>query len=179
VKSASVASAFILGLALTCSSGVQAQRHAQPEQREFSAEDEGVQRAVAIPQSVLDILGNDRGVQDILENADPPLKKPPASWFSASEVHLAGPNEKDLIVVGEEPVSGGNTARFWAFRPMLSGYELVLSDSAHDLQVKKKRWKGYREIELSGATAVEFFSTTFRWDGTRYVNFREESHEIR
>jgi hypothetical protein len=179
VKSASVASVFVLGLALTCSYGVLAQRHAQPEQREFSAEDEGVQRPVVIPQSVLDILAKDDGARNLMENEDPPLKSVPASWFSASEVHLAGPNEKDLVVVGEEPVSGGNTARFWVFRPISSGYELVLSDSAHDLQVKKKRWKGYCEIELSGATAVEFFSTTFRWDGTKYVNFREESHKIR
>ena len=179
MKSASIASVLIFGLNLTCSYGVQAQRHAQPEQREFSAEDEGVQRSVAIPQSVLDILTKDEMVRNILESEVPPLKSPPPSWFSASEVHLAGPNEKDLVVVGAGKLRGANVVTFWVFRPVAGGYDLVLTAASHDLSVKKARWKGYREIELSAATAVEFFSTTFRWDGTKYVNFREASHEIR
>ncbi|HEV2136817.1 MAG TPA: hypothetical protein VGR47_21535 [Terracidiphilus sp.] len=170
---------LVVGIALTYAFGARAQRHAQAEQREFSAEDEGVQRPAAIPQSVLDILAKDDGVRNLMEDEDPPLKSIPASWFSASEVHLAGPNEKDLIVVGVGELRGANVVTFWVFRPVAGGYELVLTGASHDLAVKKTRWKGYREIELSGATAVEFFSTTFRWDGTKYVNFREESHEIR
>lgn len=178
MKTGLVASVLIVGIVLTGSSGAPAQRHAQTEQRHFSAEDEGVQRPVSIPQSVLDILVKDDGVREVMENEDPPRKTAPESWFSASEIHLAGPNEKDLIVVGEGSLSGANVVMFWVFRPAAGGYDLVLTGSAHDLDVLNKRWQGYREIELSAESAVEFFSSTFRWDGHRYVKFRGVSHKL-
>lgn len=178
VKTGLVASALIVGIVLTGPTGARAQRHAQTEQHHFSAEKEGVQRPVSIPQSVLDILVKDDGVREVMENKDLPRKTAPESWFSASEIHLAGPNEKDLIVVGEGSLRGANVVTFWVFRPAADGYDLVLTGPAHDLEVLNTRWQGFREIELSAESAVEFFSATFRWDGHRYVKFRGVSHRL-
>ena len=50
---------------------------------------------------------------------------------------------------------------------------------AHDREVTLKSWQGYREIELSGETAVEFKRIRYRWDGNTYNKVKSESHEIR
>jgi hypothetical protein len=149
------------------------------EQMQFSAEDSGVKRPITIPDDVLAILRQDKLVRNVLENEETPVAKLPSSWFSASEVHLSNSTETDLIIVAEGPLAGANVDVFWVFVPAVHGHDLVLTAPAHDLIVRKARWKGYREIEMSGETAVEFSSVLFRWDGRKYVVCREKSEHIR
>ena len=151
------------------------------EQTHFSAEDMSVQRPVAIPRDLLTILKEDESVQHVLNDYDPrtELKEPPDSWFSASVIHLRDKDQTDFVVVGEGPLAGANMVTFWVFVATPNGYKLVLNAPAHDLEVNRRRWNHYREIEMSAETAVVFSSVLYRWDGTRYVNFRAESHEIR
>jgi hypothetical protein len=159
--------------------GLHATESKQPprssEQLEFSAEDAGVKKPVAIPEDVLAILKKDKSVQDAVEDGG----SPQSSWFSASEIHLSTADRRDLIVVGEPPLSGANTATFWVFCATHNSYQLVLNAPAHDLIVKNTRWKGYREIEMSAETAVEFTSVLFRFDGKRYTEYRTKSEPIR
>jgi hypothetical protein len=149
------------------------------EQQQFSAEDKGVQRPVSIPDDVLAILAKDKFVQRTVEYERPIDGKLPASWFSASAIHLGGPDEIDLVILGEGPLGGANVITFWVFCATPHGYELVLTAPAHDLIVKNTRWKGYRQIEMSAETAVVFTSVLFRWDGRKYIEFREKSKQIR
>jgi hypothetical protein len=155
----------------------QGSHHASREQTEFSAEDTGVKNPVPVPDSIMALLVNE--VRGAMETAEPPVTKPPASWFSASEVSLGPRDLKDLIVVGEPPLSGGNTQTFRVFRKMGSGYELVLTAPAHDLEVKHHRSKGYRDIEMSAETATTFHSVLFRFDGKRYMVHREKTEPIK
>src|SRR5664280_2910692 len=74
------------------------------EQLNFSAEADTVQRPIDLPTGVMEILRRDRYVLDTLEDEGPSPDKLPASWFWSSQVHLAGPNEKDLVIVGRCPV---------------------------------------------------------------------------
>jgi len=149
------------------------------EQRHFSAEDSRVKKPAAIPEKVLVILRKDKMVQDALENENTPSESLPVSWFSASAIHLSTANRVDLVVVGQPPLSGANTATFWVFRATSHGYELVLNAPAHDLFVRNTRWKGYREIELSAETAVDISTVAFRFDGKRYIRYRARTEHIR
>jgi hypothetical protein len=150
-----------------------------PEQTQFSAEDESVQKPVSIPDDVLAILSKDELVRDELEEEMPPEGKPPQAWFSASAVHLSGPDEIDLVVLGESLLRGANVITFWVFRSAHNAYELVLTAPAHDLIVQKTRWNGYKEIEMSAESAVTFTRVQFRWDGRKYAEFREKTENIR
>jgi hypothetical protein len=162
-----------------CSQGSAQGKHpSPPEQRQFSAEDEGVKRPVAIPDDVLTILSKDEFIRDVLEDEKPPAGKLPQAWFSASAIHLGGPDEIDLVVLGEGRLRGANVITFWVFRPTPHGHELVLTAPAHDLIVKNTRWKGYREIELLCATAVQLSSVLFRWDGRKYIVFQKKSEPM-
>jgi hypothetical protein len=149
------------------------------EQTEFSAEDEGVKKPITIPEDVLAILRKDTTVRDILEDQGLAADRLPESWFSASEVHLSKGKLKDLIVVAEQPLVGANTVTFWVFRNAGNIHELILTAPAHDLQVKRVRSKGYRDIEMSAETAVEFHSVRFRFDGKRYSIYHEKLEPIR
>jgi hypothetical protein len=66
------------------------------EQTHFSAEEEGVQKPVPLPQDVLAILGKDDVVRGQLENANLSPQNIPQSWFSASEIHLSDHRKPDL-----------------------------------------------------------------------------------
>jgi len=148
------------------------------EQMHFSAEDEGVKRPISIPNDVFAILAKDERVKSMLDDQKIPADQLPTSWFSASAIHLRGPDEIDLVVLGEEQLRGANVITYWVFRATPRGHELVLKAPAHDLIVKRTRWKGYREIELSAETAVELTTVLFRWDGNKYAVFREKSGPI-
>jgi hypothetical protein len=171
--------AFTLTLALALIGSANAKHPVRPEQLHFSAEDEGVRHPVAIPTEVLAILGKDEMVKDILEDQNVSADTMPPSWFSASVVHLSANDEADLIVEGEPPVVGANITPFWVFCATDHGYELVLTARAHDLEVKKRRWKGHHVIVMSGETAVVFTGVEFRWNGNRYTEFREKSENLR
>ena len=73
----------------------------QAEQKHFSAEAEGVDRPVPLPDDVLKSLENDDMVRKSVEDSDPPVHMPPSSWFSASNLHLADPKEADMVVLAE------------------------------------------------------------------------------
>jgi len=88
----------------------------QVEQSDFSAEDAAVRKPVAIPQRVLTNLEKDETVQNVLRDQNIQPGDLPASWFSASAIHLSGSKATDLIVVGEPPLVGGNVTLFWVFR---------------------------------------------------------------
>ena len=148
------------------------------EQLHFSAEDIGVKHPLVLPKEALTVLARDDGVRDALEAQDLSVDKLPASWFSASKIHLDGPDEIDFIAVGEGPLRGSNVNTFWVFRPSPRGFELILTVVAHDLVVTRELSRGYRNIETIAATAVRVSSVSYRFDGKTYKPRTGGAHTI-
>jgi hypothetical protein len=117
---------------------------------------------VPVPADVLALLSKVEMVKNISEDQNLPADKLPQSWFSASVIYLATNSKSDLVVEGEPPLAGGNTVPFWVFCATDRGFELVLTASAHDLEVKKTRWKGLRVIVMSAESAAVFTEVEFR-----------------
>jgi len=153
--------------------GAKGKRLHQPEQTEFSAEDEAVKVPIALPQGVMDILRSDEMIGMVMRNQDPQIEKFPPSWFSASVIHLGTSGETDFVVVAEGPLIGANVTTFWVIRSTPSGYEVVLNAPAHDLSVKPGRAVGLRDIEMLAATAVQVHTVMYRFDGKSYKVFRD------
>src|SRR5262245_29033087 len=109
----------------------------------------------------------------------PPLSKLPKSWLMASEVHLAGPDEKDIVVVAAGHLIGANATTFWILRPTDHSFAVLLAAPAHDLFIKDTRSNGYKDLEIAAATAVRVSTLTFRFDGNRYTKYRQRSEDIR
>lgn len=139
------------------------------EQTIFSSEDDSFDRPAKLPGDVLRIMRDDGHVLIHMKGQNiPPDQLPPAEWFLASEVHLASPDELDLMVMGTNGLRGASVCTFWIFRKTTEGYELALDIAAHDLKVLDSRSAGYRDIQAWTTTAVTRTMLLFRFDGHRY-----------
>lgn len=170
----------LLTFLVVCGVATAQRRRSHPsEQTYFSAEVEGVEKPVTLPQDVVAILRAEEMVRNGIEDENLPPEEMPLSWFSASAIHLSNSAKVDLVVVGNPPLAGANVTTFWVFHATPHGYELVLTAPAHDLEVKNTRWKGYRDIELISMTAVQMSRVLCRFDGQRYATHKTRSEPIR
>jgi len=147
--------------------------------RQFGMEDESAQCPTTIPDDVAAILLKDDRVRETLGYEDLPANKLPASWVMASEVHLAKRSEKDLVVMGRGMLLGANVTAFWVFKSVDGAHQLVLRGTASDLEIVKERWNGHSNINLVKVAQGVIYTTTFRFDGKRYQEFRQSEKEVR
>ena len=153
----------------------------RPEQTEFSMEQElvPVTRPTNLSDAALQALGRDSAVSSCLGVEKSSRDLPPASWFIASEIHLARADETDLIVL---PVSrpaaemkpapnacffGPYTTKWWILRKVNEGYQVILTVDAHDIGLKQTRSNGYRDIEAGISTMQGTTVTVYKFDGHR------------
>jgi hypothetical protein len=140
-----------------------AQQTPPQEQTSFGSE-APVRSPVTIPDDALlvltDFLG--QGTTNCLKNmAKLTPERVPASWFVASEIHLNGPNEVDLIVqpnndtreLGSGCLRGAHVVPFWVLTKGRR-YELLLATDADALQVLDSRTNGHRDIQTTAHTAI-------------------------
>lgn len=97
--------------------------------------------------------------------------------FLASEIHLDGPHEIDLIATGIGRLRG-NAAAFWVFQPSSRGYRLILLAVGHGFRVLDTRSKGYRDIETASPIAGTAYIARYRFDGNHYRLYRTKSEPI-
>jgi hypothetical protein len=167
-------------IATTCA-WVEAQpkHQEQPQQTHFSAEDAAFPNPVPVPGDVLELLEKETVVRDALKNNQDADNKVPQSWFSATELQLRLNGKADLLVRAEPPLAGANTDYFWVFRNFGSGYVRVLGGAAHDLEIRNRRSLGSRDIAFIAMTAAEMHTVVYRFNGKRYVVYREKSEPIK
>ncbi len=141
-----------------------------------------VQPLKSIPAAALNVLKGDETVRSCLDKRQMSSDQLPASWFSASQIHLSGAEQDDLLV---QPISSPERAGcfhgvdccawFWVFRQVGKRYELVLKVFAGALSVRDTTSKGYRDIEVASGNAKGYATMTFRFDGLRYKQFRKRT----
>jgi hypothetical protein len=61
-----------------------------------------------------------------------------------------------------------NINPFWVLRKRPQGFDLILSESAHDPQVLTTGSNGHRDTRLFSMTASGVTGADFRFDGKRY-----------
>jgi hypothetical protein len=148
------------------------------EQSLFGAEDETVDRPVKVSDSTLEVLRKDEWVLQFLKMENKSPDQLSSESFLASEIHLDGPRENDLIVTGIGRLRG-NVATFWVFRNLPEGPQLVLKTTSQSLLVQSARWKGFRNISAASPIAGYSVETFFRFDGKKYQQFRRKSELIK
>jgi hypothetical protein len=160
------------------------------EQREFSMEQQVVPIAkpIVLPDTAFRALEKDPAVSSCLGNENPSRGGAPVSWFVASEIHLAGGDKPDLIVLPAEmkasapmqPVPnacflGPYTSKWWVLRRTPDGYDVVLCVDAHDVQVRQTRSNGYLDIEAAIASLQGTTTTLYKFDGKQYKRYTEKT----
>lgn len=171
--------AFFLAVPVT---PVCAQTNSRPfrgEQTSFSAEDEGVRSPVRIPDDAWAVLKKKTSTEIYLNGDDEKPAEPQRSWFSAAVVHLQDSKRNDLVIVGEEPLAGGNIVTFWVFLDTPSGMKLAATAGAHDLVVQRSRYKGVRTIKLYSMNCCEITTTWLRLERGEFRQYRQVTKDIK
>ena len=156
-----------------------AQNTGGAEQTHFSAEDETLKHPIVLPGDALRVIKEVPDVTEMLKNEGAQAMQDPKGWLMASEVRLNGPDENDIIAVATGLLRGANVTTFWVLRPSSRGYELLLTAPAHDLFIRGTRSKGYKDIELSSATAGEVSTVSLKFDGKHYEVRARSSKPVR
>jgi len=158
----------------------------EKEQTSFDADPSDPSRQIArpvpLPDSVLQILSNDSEVVACRKENPIPPGASPASWFAASEIHLDGPREADLVVL---PVAQGDRLMcfhsaegigwFWVFRQVGAHYALVLKTAGLGLAIRDARHNGYRDIQSGAAFGTHSSQTTYRFENGKYHEYRSDA----
>lgn len=102
---------------------------------------------------------------ELLENNDP------AYWVEASKIDIDRNGHDDYIVMGRKiPLMGANVANVYIITNSGGGkYEMVLNEPAKALFISDKRDRhGVRRVETLRMTYLEFFGTSYFFDGKQY-----------
>ena len=180
--------ALVVASAVLCLPQVLTAQHAKPkeqkEQSDFGSELEVVpiQLPITLRRAALDALSKDAGVASCLENEGISPNELPASWFVASEIHLDGENESDLVVLpgGRLPDTpkgeispnacflGANTGQMWVLRNTPRGFKLVFSQMGLGMSVHATTTNGFRDIEVGAVVGGYDDSIDYKFDGESY-----------
>jgi len=156
------------------------------EQSEFNADpSERVTHPIHVPNAVLQVLAKDTAVAACMKDNPIAPGESLSSWFTASEIHLNGSDEADLVVL---PVAQGDAYMcfryfegigwFWVFRPIGDRYELVLKTAGLGISVLDTRHNGYRDIRSVGQVGEWSTTTTFRFKDGHYREFKKDTKEL-
>jgi hypothetical protein len=156
----------------------------QKEQSEFGIELDvnPIVRPVELPRTALDALSEDKRVVFCLKKNGLSPEELPADWFVASEIHLDGPNETDLVPLpsgglldtpaGEISQNaclvGANTAQMRVLRKNQNDFQLVLSQIGLGMIVLSTRTSGLRDIQVGAAVGGYYDSIDYKFDGRLY-----------
>ncbi len=161
------------------------------EQSRFAIEIEAVpvQQPIKLSKGALQALSKDQSVYSCLKSEELSPEELPAAWFYASEIHLDGPEQIDLIVLpGNGPsdtppgkvrggacLLGANTGGFWVLHKTGGTFEVVLSEWAQSLDVLITRSHGLRDIRVRCSSLNGIYIREWRFDGKLYRLFRKYS----
>ncbi len=140
-----------------------------------------VKRSIPLPDAVLQILQKDDTITACLKDNPIPAGGSLASWLIASEIHLNGTDEADLVVLpnaqGETYLcfhSAEGIGWFWVFRRAGGRYELVLKTAGLSLRVLDTQHHGYRDIRSGGQVGKFGTMVSFRFEGGRYREYQKK-----
>jgi hypothetical protein len=128
------------------------------------------------PPVVTSIL-NTNEANETFADMEPADRASVSKLLKGLTVHLRNEQQKDMIVRGDFPMSGGDNTWFWIVtsadsRPSafwVQGNMVTILDSRHN---------GYSDIRTDWAAGSHRATRIFRYDGHRYKVFRETYEDL-
>jgi hypothetical protein len=143
------------------------------EQTSFGSETP-ITRPVKLPKDVLEQLSEfDDGRLKQCQKSEFGRESDITKHFAASAVNINNDGQQDLIVQAQTLCfMGAHNTTFWVFakveQRLFPGYDLIFAERADFLGVLKTSTNGYRDIETASHTALELYTTTWKFDGQKY-----------
>jgi hypothetical protein len=146
-----------------------AQRRAAGAQTLFGSETR-VRRPVKLAADVLrQIMETERECLSNTEKSDAQA----ARDVAGSAIDINGDVAADILAQGLGGCfTGAHSTTFFVFSKsevrLAPGYDLVLTTPADYLEIRRASTNGYRDIETGYHTALEMYSTLWKFDGQKY-----------
>jgi len=139
----------------------------------FYGEGTDLQHPVPVSPEVLKVLLRTPAAKQGLEFAS--VKQgDPAKMFRAAEIHLTNSTEPDLIVLGQDWMTGADNDWFWLIRSPNKNPHVVLFVGGNSVELKHSVTNGYHDIISHFYTASEANESIYRFNGKRYVRKKDE-----
>jgi hypothetical protein len=148
--------------------------HPAHEQTTF-AEDEPLRHPVRLSTDVLKVLLSTNEAKNALANASDSQQKNAAHLFQGTKVHLNGPDEIDLVVIGIPPMAGADNGWFWVVRSANKNPQVVLFVGGNTLELMDSRTLGYRDINTIWASPSVTKEMIYHFDESRYKLWKQKS----
>jgi hypothetical protein len=126
-----------------------------------------VEHPAPLPDEILKALRADTRLTGCLQTDN--VTEAPASWFSASEIHLHANDQVDFVVLPvNQCLFGASVAPVWVFGKTANGYDLIMKTDTLQVEILNSRTNGYRDINVSSITVTEIMVARFNYDGQKY-----------
>lgn len=167
--------AVLLVIAVLCvqSSGAQQAKRAYIHGQRAFSENEPIKHPVAVPPRVIRLLMKTKEAA-IARSYGRDFPDDPSELFQAAEIHLARPDQVDLVVIGEDPMSGADNTWFWLVRSAYTKPRIILFAGGNGIKVKETRANGYLDIHCFWSSPSATSDELYRFDGTKYRLVREK-----
>lgn len=140
----------------------------------FFGEEAPLQHPVPVKPAVLKVLLQTTAAKQGLEFAKV-KNEDPATMFRAAEVHLRNSEQTDLVVLGQDWMTGADNDWFWLVSSADKNPKVVLFVGGNSVELGHGLTNGYRNITSHFYTASgEVNQSLYRFDGTRYVRTKNE-----
>ncbi len=146
-----------------------------PEQRLFS---DSVQHPVGLSPGVLKVLLASHPAKETFETMNDSEKHDPSQFFQAAEVHLSGPDEVDLVVIGLGRMRGSENRWFWVVRSARKNPEAILFSGGDSLEVTDRKTHGYDDIRVVWMSSLETETTVYQFNGAVYQMRNADNFKI-
>lgn len=147
---------------------------AQSEQTKFAPEGRRILAPVMLPQSVLDVLAKDSLIRKMMLS-EQVQGDVPASWVKASVIHLRADGERAYVVAGEGPLMEDHAQYYWVVRMAPAGPQIIFHGFGDALTVRRKKHRGFRDIEMGYFAGDQWHSTVYVFKKDRYEAIPEKS----
>ena len=149
------------------------QRSNPVSEQKLFLEEKPLQNPAALSPGVLNALLRTKQARLGLQFATDVEEKNPAQLFRGAEVHLGGPDEVDLVVIGIPPMTGADNGWFWVVRPH-NHPKVVLFAGGNSLEIMDSRTNGLRDIRSDWSSPNETRHTVYHFDGKAYKIWKEK-----
>ena len=106
-------------------------------------------------------------------------RRHPERWFTATEVHLGGTHEADLVVMGLRPMRRADNAWFWVIQSAHTNPKIVLFAGCNALELLSETTNGYRNISTDWSTPNDTTKRLYTFNGNRYLLKKTTSTKTR
>ena len=128
------------------------------------------------PAIVSAILVTDAAHQE-LEDADPSERARIPTLLKGLAVHLASQRQKDMLVRGDFPMSGGDNTWFWIITSAESS-PVATWVQGNTVTLLRSRHNGYRDVRTDWFAGSHRDTQVFRYDGHSYKLYREKYKDL-